>query len=116
MTADDIPAEAGANEQAAPAPQAAGPASTSTDPRQLLSDNACLGCHVLDGAGGPVGPSFDGIGSRLDAAGIRTAILDPNAEISAGYEQMAGMMPANFGEQFSAGQLEAVVEFLAERK
>ena len=116
VTADDIPADTGGDEQASATPQAAGPASTSTDPRQLLSDNACLGCHVLDGAGGPVGPSFDGIGSRLDAAGIREAILDPNAEISAGYEQMAGMMPANFGDQFSAGQLEAVVAFLAERK
>ena len=101
----------------AQAPAAAGPAlSTVTDPRQLLSDNACLGCHVLDGTGGPVGPSFDDIGGRLDAAGIREAILDPNADVSEGFEQMAGMMPTTFGDQLSAAQLEAVVNFLAERR
>ncbi|MEE8061203.1 MAG: c-type cytochrome [Gemmatimonadales bacterium] len=115
VTGADIPQSA----PAAPAPAAATPAparSSVTDPRQLLSDNACLGCHVLDGTGGPVGPSFDGVGARLDAAGIRKAILDPDADVSEGFQQVAGMMPTTFGDQLSAAQLEAVVTFLAERK
>ena len=40
---------------------AAGPASTSTDPMDILNGNACLGCHILDGAGAPIGPSFDAV-------------------------------------------------------
>jgi len=113
VTADDIPQETASSDQAPPATPTF---SDVTDPRQLLNDNACLGCHVLDGTGGPVGPSFDGMGSRLDAAAIRKAILDPNADVSEGYEQMAGMMPTTFADQLSAGQLEAIVTFLAERR
>lgn len=117
VTADDIPAQG-----AAPAPATGGGGgepltfSEVSDPRQLLNDNACLGCHVLDGTGGPIGPSFDGIGQRLDAAAIRKAILEPNADVSSGYEQMAGVMPATFGTQLSAQQLEIIVMFLVENQ
>jgi mono/diheme cytochrome c family protein len=90
--------------------------SATTDPRQLLQENACLGCHAIDGAGPPIGPSFDGIGQRLTANGIRQAILEPDAEVSKGFEQFAGMMPKTFGQQLSAQQLEAIVQFLAARK
>lgn len=90
--------------------------STTTDPRELLQTHACLGCHQLDGAGPPIGPSFDGMGARLSADRIRRGILDPNAEVAAGYEQFAGMMPATFGQQLTAAQLEAIVQFLAGRE
>lgn len=109
VTEADIPQE---NAQADAAP-AAPTFSSVTDPRQLLNDNTCMGCHALEGTGGAVGPSFDGIGSRLDEAGIRKAILDPGADASEGYEQFAGVMPATFGNQLSAAQLEVVVTFLA---
>ena len=115
VTADDIPTQ-GTGDPAPAAPAAAQSFSDVSDPRQLLSDNACLGCHVLDGTGGPIGPSFDGIGGRLDAAGIRKAILQPNADVSAGFEQVAGMMPTTFGSQLSGQQLEIIVTFLAERQ
>ncbi len=115
VTADDIPAQPAAGGPA-PAPAATQGFSDVSDPRQLLSDNACLGCHVLDGTGGPIGPSFDGIGGRLDAAGIRKAILQPNADVSTGFEQVAGMMPTTFGSQLSGQQLEIIVAFLAERR
>lgn len=97
---------------------AATPVTASTDPRELLTANGCIGCHQLAGTegGGAVGPSFDGIGSRLSPDQIRQSILDPGAEVAEGYDQFAGMMPATFGQQFTAAQLEAVVEFLAERR
>jgi hypothetical protein len=56
------------------------------------------------------------MGQRLDAAAIRKAILEPNADVSPGYEQMAGVMPTTFGSQLSAQQLETIVMFLAERQ
>jgi hypothetical protein len=47
---------------------------------------------------------------------IRRAILVPNADTAKGYEKFAGMMPQTFGQQLSAAQLEAIVQFLAGRK
>lgn len=115
VTAADLPGESAAG--AAGAGAGATPTRTATmDPRQLLQENACIGCHQLDGAGPPIGPSFDGIGSRLSADQIRLSVLDPTAEVSPGYEQFAAMMPKTFGEQLSAAQLEAIVQFLVARK
>lgn len=92
-------------------------ATTATsDPRALLTEKACIGCHAIDGAGPPIGPSFDGIGSRLTRNQIREAILNPNATIAKGFEQFAGMMPQNFGDQLTAAQLERIVDFLVARK
>lgn len=38
---------------------------------------ACLGCHRIDGRGGQVGPSLEGLGTRADAGYVRRIILDP---------------------------------------
>ena len=83
---------------------------------ELLREKGCLGCHVLDGAGPPIGPPFDGMGARLNRNQIRERILDPNATVAPGYEQFAGMMPTNFGDQLTAAQLEIMVQFLAVRR
>jgi mono/diheme cytochrome c family protein len=111
-------ATAGATAPASPAGStpAAATRSETTDPRQLLAENACLGCHAIDGAGPRIGPPFDGIGARLTPDRIRRAILFPNADTAKGFEQFAGMMPQNFGTKLSAAQLEAIVQFLAGRK
>ncbi len=121
VTAADLPeGEAGEAAGAAGAVGAAAgatPTRTATmDPLQLLQENACIGCHQLDGVGAPIGPSFDEIGSSMTADRIRQGILDPDAEIAEGFEQFAGTMPKTFGEQLSAAQLEAIVRFLAARK
>lgn len=112
VTADDVAAAATPD-----APTAAGRSPTATtDPRQLLMENGCLGCHAIDGSGPPIGPSFDGMGTRLSADLIRQGILRPNADTAQGFAQYAGMMPANFGEQMTAAQLESIVQFLAGRR
>lgn len=116
VTPEDVEAEAAAAAEAGPAVGLAAAGTATLDPRQLLTENGCIGCHVLDGQGPPIGPPFDGMGARLSAEQIRRGILDPNAEIAAGYEQFAGTMPATFGQQLSAAQLEAIVQFLAQRR
>jgi mono/diheme cytochrome c family protein len=83
------------------------------DPRELLNAGTCLACHKLGDEGGPIGPAFDGIGSRLSTDRIRRGIIQPNADTADGYAAMAGTMPATFGQQFNAAQLEALVEYLA---
>ena len=120
VTADDIPASADPGQSTAAAATespagAAAVASTTTDAAMLLQEQLCLGCHAIDGAGPPLGPSFDGIGGRLTAAEIRAAILEPNAGAAPGYEAMIGVMPTTYGQAFTAAQFEAVVSFLAGR-
>lgn len=93
------------------------PSMTATvDPMALYTEKGCIGCHQLEGKGGQVGPPLDGGGRRRDAAYIRRAILMPNADTAKGYEKFAGMMPVTFGQQLTAAQLEALVQFLASRK
>jgi len=107
----------GASDDGAGGGGAAGALEVGTDdPVGLLRSATCLACHQLAGEGAPIGPAFDDIGANLDAAYIRNSILYPNADTAAGFEQMAGTMPANFGDQLSASQLEAIVDFLAEQK
>ncbi|MDX1673378.1 MAG: c-type cytochrome [Longimicrobiales bacterium] len=118
VTGADIQAEPGAGGAEAGEAAAASPliAGGSTDPMEILEAGTCLACHALDGQGGPIGPPLDGIGARRDAAHIRRSILDPSADTTEGYENVAGTMPPNFGQQMSAAQLEAVVRFLAEEE
>ena len=104
---------AGAAGQAAGAP--AGFTAT-RDPVQLYNEKGCVGCHQLDGKGGQVGPSFDHIGGRATKEYIRRSILEPNADTAKGFEKFAGTMPTTFGQQLSAAQLEALVNYLASRK
>jgi mono/diheme cytochrome c family protein len=115
VSARDLAPAAGAS--TTPAPAASGAALSATlDPVQLYTEKGCIGCHQLDGKGGQVGPPFDHIGAGHDAAYLRRAILEPNADTAKGYEKFAGTMPATFGQQLSAAQLEALVSYLARRR
>jgi putative heme-binding domain-containing protein len=86
------------------------------DPMAMFRGAGCVGCHKIGSEGGAIGPDLTHVGARSNAAGIRESILAPDAKIARGYQNFAGIMPKNFGEQFTAGQLEALVRFLAEHK
>ena len=45
--------------------------------RALGQRFACLGCHRIDGAGGAIGPSLDGISQRADFDYVLSVIRDP---------------------------------------
>jgi quinoprotein glucose dehydrogenase len=49
----------------------------------------CMRCHKVNGAGGDVGPDLRGLASRMTREQILTAIVDPNASIASGYENVA---------------------------
>ncbi len=103
-------AGAGTGAQASGAPGR----SASTDPGVLIRELGCLACHRVGSEGGAIGPAFDGMGTRIGRERIRSGILAPNADTAQGYEAVAGVMPATFGEQLSAGQLEALVDYIAD--
>ena len=88
----------------------------STKPDELISAGGCVACHKVAGEGGELGPDLSHIGGRMSADKIRHAILDPRADIAAGFESLAEVMPATFGDQMTAAQLESLVRFLSAQR
>jgi mono/diheme cytochrome c family protein len=82
----------------------------STDPAlidrgsALMAEKACLGCHVVAGSGGQVGPSLDGVLGRRSAQFLRQKLNDPT------FDNETSMMP-NFG--LTPDQIEAMVAYMA---
>lgn len=109
VTSEDLRA----SQADAPSSTAAAPAAASNKPEDIIAAGGCMGCHALRGQGGTVAPSFDGIGARSNRDELRESILDPNAKVAPAYEAMRGVMPQTFGQQLTAGQLEALVTYLA---
>ena len=93
-----------------------GIAGGSTDPMTMIRGAGCTACHKISGEGGAIGPELTHVGSRLSATLIRESILQPDAKTAKGYEKFKGVMPKTFGHQFTAEQLEALVQFLAGHK
>ena len=52
------------------------------------ADWGCQRCHKLDGEGGDVGPDLTGVGRRRDREYVLRSVLDPNAEISPGFDSV----------------------------
>ncbi|MFV1985982.1 MAG: c-type cytochrome [Gemmatimonadota bacterium] len=82
----------------------------STDPalvslgELVLTQKACLGCHIVGGAGGNVGPSLNGVTGRRDPLFLRRKLIDPT------FDNATSMMP-NLG--LTDEEIEAVLAFLA---
>ena len=117
VTAADVPSDGAGGDAAAGGGTggASGPGidTAVTDPVELLRASTCLACHQLGEEGVALGPRLDEMAGRLDPEYIRRSILLPNADTAEGFEEVAGTMPMNFGDQLSAGQLETIVRFLA---
>jgi mono/diheme cytochrome c family protein len=85
--------------------------------KELFTTSAqppCASCHTLKEAGATqtVGPNLDEVLKGKDAAFIHKSIVDPNAEVAAGYQP--GIMPQNYGEQLDEKQLADLVAFLVQ--
>jgi len=84
------------------------------DGQALFKEYGCGSCHTLADAGSTaqVGPNLDTVLEGVDADYVRTAIVDPNQEISEGFQP--GVMPQDFGERIPEDQLETLVDYLLE--
>lgn len=78
---------------------------------QAIAELGCGACHKVGEEEGEVGPDLRTIGSTRDKAYLRQAILDPNADITKGYEK--DQMPPDYGAQMYVTELEMVVDYLA---
>lgn len=113
VSASDIPSEA---TDGGGGGGGGGFAGGSIDPLAMLRGGGCVACHKFGAEGAAIGPDLTRVAARLSAAGIREAILAPDAKITPGFENFAGIMPKNYGDQMTAAQLEALVRFLAARR
>lgn len=75
----------------------------------IFAEAGCAGCHTFGPAGstGQVGPSLDDLPD--DPEFVRTSILEPDAQIAAGFQ--VGVMPS-FRDRLSDEQLDALVQYL----
>jgi cytochrome c oxidase subunit II len=76
----------------------------------------CGACHTLADAGtqATVGPNLDDTLEGKDEAYIREGIIDPDATLAEGFEDQGGIMPPNFGTTLDEGEVDALVQYLAE--
>jgi cytochrome c oxidase subunit II len=79
---------------------------------ELFASAGCGGCHTYGPAGtnAEVGPNLDEVLEGDDAAMIRSSIVNPNAEITEGFQP--NVMPADYGEQLDDQQIADLVAFL----
>jgi cytochrome c oxidase subunit II len=84
------------------------------DGKTIFTESGCGGCHRLADAGstGGTGPDLDEGLADKDAAFIEQSIVDPDAEITPGFD--AGLMPKAFKDQLQPAELEALVKYLDE--
>ncbi|MCH7894427.1 MAG: c-type cytochrome [Proteobacteria bacterium] len=106
----EIPADV-AEAQVAETSMAATPVRPLKSPQAAFTQFACTACHIFEEAGGQVGPNLSRIGAQRDREYLRRAILDPNADISAGF--VPNLMPGTYAEQMYASELEMIVDYLA---
>ena len=107
-----IPTEVGTEQKAEAKPAQRPPAKNA---EELIAQFACTACHKIGAQpGGPIGPDLSKIGATKDAEYLRRAILDPNADVAKGFAR--GLMPANYGEQLFARELEMLVAYLVALK
>ncbi len=76
----------------------------------LFSAMGCVGCHMIDGEGGAVGPDLTGVVAAKGEDYVRQSIIAPNAVIADGYTE--GIMPQNFGERMSDEQISDIITYL----
>jgi cytochrome c2 len=103
-----IPSEAAEPAEEAPGEAARKPFGT---PQEAMVEFGCIVCHKIEKGEADLGPDLTHIGRARDKATIRRSILDPNAEISKGFQR--DTMPDDYGTQMYAKELEMLVDYLA---
>jgi cytochrome c oxidase subunit 2 len=88
-----------------------GAQSASAQGKQIFNDTGCGSCHALADAGssGAVGPGLDKL-SKATEAYVKESIVDPQADVVKGFP--AKVMPDNYEEQLSSGEIDALTEYL----
>ena len=95
---------------------------TAGDPRrgeELFSTSptaACAACHRVNGTGGDIGPILDGIAVRGDRAYLLESLMDPNAKLAKGFENLPISPMPPLGALLKEQELEDILAYLATLK
>ena len=54
--------------------------------RVVFHQVGCIGCHIVEGSGGFMGPALDSISMRKTSEQIRADVLQPSSSLAEGYE------------------------------
>lgn len=109
-TNGDAPREIGASEGAAEPVRQPVNVVISTDPVTvaeglgLVSSTGCVGCHVIGGGGGQIGPSLNGVVDSKGALFVQQKVSDPS------FDNDGTLMP-DLG--LNAEQIAALIAYLA---
>jgi len=76
----------------APAIENAAPGDPKAGSELFWGKAGCSGCHGIQGKGGNLGPDLSNAGATRALPQLRDAILDPDAEISPGFESVAVLL------------------------
>jgi len=77
--------------------------------QSLASANGCAVCHSTNGVDG-TGPTWKGLGESRDEAYLRQSIIDPNADIVAGFSP--DIMPQTFGDTLTDDDISALIAYI----
>lgn len=95
--------------EAGPAEELTGEALLIATGEDVAITNGCIGCHSTNGLDG-TGPTWTGLAARVDSEYLRRAIVEPGAEIAAGFTD--GVMPATYADSLSAEDIDALVAYI----
>ena len=73
---------------------------------------SCAACHTVKGKGGAVGPILDGIAVRGDNAYILESLMDPNAKLAKGFENLTISPMPPVGVLLKEQELADILAFL----
>ncbi len=59
--------------------------------RAVFEDAGCIGCHIVNGSGGFLGPPLDAISRQKTSAAIRQDVVEPNLELADGFETVTAV-------------------------
>ncbi len=74
---------------------------------------ACASCHTVKGKGGDVGPILDGLAVRSDKAYILESLMDPNAKLAKGFENLTISPMPPLGVLLKEQELADILAFLS---
>ncbi len=74
---------------------------------------ACASCHTVGGKGGAVGPILDGIAVRANKDYIVESLMDPNAKLAKGFENLTISPMPPVGVLLKEQELADILAFLA---
>jgi cytochrome c oxidase cbb3-type subunit 3 len=53
--------------------------------KALFAEQGCVGCHIVDGLGGNLGPELSEVGARRSAGRLRQCVLEPSKALPDGF-------------------------------